>query len=135
MVKDTASGQGTQEPVVFIVDDDDSVRRALARLVRWAGHQAETFNSGTAFLASGRLQDPGCVLLDLCMPGMGGLEVSTRLADLGSAISVIYMSAYEEELARLQLQPGRAGAFLRKPFDDQDVMAAVQAALATAEDG
>jgi len=116
-------------PVVFIVDDDRSVRRALARTIRWAGYDVETFASGAEFLASGRLEARGCLVLDLCMPGMSGLELQARLAEMGCTMSVILMSGYEDELQRDQAQQAGAIAFLRKPFSDTELMAVVQAAL------
>ena len=108
----------TASATIAIVDDDASVRRALQRLLRALGLHAETFASGEAFLQS--LEGPGprpaCVILDVQMPGLTGLEVQARL---GGALPIVFVSAYDEPHAHDQALAAGAVAFLRKPFSEQ----------------
>src|SRR5687767_4326537 len=80
---------------VFVVDDDPSVRRGLTRLLRSGGYGIETFSNATEFLESGRQnQSPACVVLDVQMPGMTGMELQERLSAAGSGIAIVFMSAH-----------------------------------------
>ncbi|WP_321820704.1 MULTISPECIES: response regulator transcription factor [unclassified Burkholderia] len=108
--------------LVCIIDDDASVRKSLASLLKSAGHTALPFASGEEFLATGPLDDAACVLLDLKMKGMGGLDVQRLLVQRNAALPVILMSAHgDDESVRRALAQG-AVAFLRKPFPSDDLL-------------
>ncbi|MCR4468186.1 MULTISPECIES: response regulator transcription factor [unclassified Burkholderia] len=108
--------------LVCIIDDDASVRKSLASLLKSAGHTALPFESGEEFLATGPLDDAACVLLDLKMKGMGGLDVQRLLVQRNAALPVILMSAHgDDESVRRALAQG-AVAFLRKPFPSDDLL-------------
>ena len=117
------------KPVVYIVDDDASVRRALTRLLRSAGLEAAAFDSAEAFLQAGRQEQPGCLVLDVRLAGMTGLELLDQLTAAGIALPVIIITAHDD--AQVRTRAARAGvvAYLRKPFDDHALLAAIQRAL------
>jgi FixJ family two-component response regulator len=121
---------------IFVVDDDESVRVALKRLMRSAGLKVETFASAREFLNNCGTNRIGILVLDVRMPEMSGLELQKQLAASGAEIPVIFISAHEDSRAfELALAAG-AVAFLYKPFDDQDLLAAIYRALdKTANDG
>lgn len=120
----------TSEPkhfdgAVAIVDDDPSVRRALARLFRSVGVEAVAHESGMEFLESRALHDVDCLVLDVHMPGMTGLEVLQEVRVAASKLPVVLMSGrYEADFEEQALAAG-ASAFLRKPFPDKDLFAAI----------
>jgi FixJ family two-component response regulator len=116
-------------PKISIVDDDESVREALKSLLRSVGHSAEVFASAEEFLRSGNYQETQCLILDIRMPGMSGLELRRRLVTTGSRIPIIFISAHADEEARAPELGERAIAFLRKPFSDEALLSAVQSAL------
>ena len=110
------------KPRIAIVDDDESVCRAVKRLLRSFSMDAETFNSGQNFLDLVEAMPsfrPDCVILDVQMPGMNGLEVQHRLAMSGKTIPVIFITAHDELGVREKALADGAVAFLCKPFDDQ----------------
>ena len=118
--------------MIAIVDDDGSVRRALKRLVRSLGMNAETFASGQEFLDCIDAMPsfrPGCAILDVQMPGMNGLEIRERLAHGVSPIPVIFITAHDEVGVRERALASGAVAFLRKPFDDELLIKTLRAAL------
>ncbi len=117
------------KPVVFVIDDDESVCRSLRRLMKSVGHNVRTFTSAKDFLNQGCLNVPGCLILDVRMPGIGGLELQKRLVDSGSKMPVIFMSAHEDTSAREQGLRAGAIAFLQKPFEDQVLVEKVNSAL------
>ena len=119
-------------PLIAIVDDDESVRRALKRLVRSLGMNAETFASGQEFLDCMDAMPsfrPGCAILDVQMPGMNGLEIRERLAYGITPIPVIFITAHDEVGVRERALATGAVAFLRKPFDDELLIISLHAAL------
>ena len=120
------------KPLIAIVDDDESVRRALKRLARALGMDAETFTAGREFIdlleAMPSFQ-PDCVILDVQMPGMNGLEVQEQLAQSGSRVPVIFITAHDEVGARERALAAGAIAFLRKPFDDELFIKTLNVAL------
>jgi FixJ family two-component response regulator len=121
---------GKLKPFVVVVDDDESVSRAIKRLLRSIGIASETFASGDAFLdalASIPSYEPDCVILDVQMPGLNGLEVQQRLA--GRAIPVIFITAHDEIGVREHALAAGAVAYLRKPFNDELFVRTVRAAL------
>jgi FixJ family two-component response regulator len=115
---------------VCIVDDDASVRKSLANLLRSAGFESLAFATGEVFLASGLAREAGCVLLDLKMPGMSGLEVQRELAQRGWRLPVIGMSAHWDEGARQGALRNGARACLGKPFSEEVLLKVVEEALA-----
>ena len=117
------------ERLVSIVDDDPSVRSSTRRLLRSSGLRADAFASAEDFLQSGCVEQTGCLLLDLSMPGMGGLELQRRLAESGRLIPIVFLSARaSEEEERRALQAG-ASSFLRKPVSKGALLAAIRAVL------
>jgi two-component system response regulator FixJ len=117
---------------VCIVDDDASLRRSLRNLLMSVGFRVETFESAAAFLESVHRQNTGCMVLDLRMAGMSGLELLTYLAATGSRIPVIVLTAHGDEDTRQRALQAGAVAFLKKPFQSAALVDAVRAALATA---
>jgi FixJ family two-component response regulator len=119
----------SEEPLVAIVDDDASVRASTRRLIRSLGHRAEAFESAEQFLGSGLAAETACLILDVRMPGMGGLELQRRLADSDSRIPIVFITARasDEEEARA-LRAG-AVAFLRKPVDKESLLDVLGAVL------
>ena len=123
---------GDDRSVVCIVDDDASLRRSLRNLLMSVGFRVETFQSAELFLESVPRENPGCVVLDLRMPGMSGLDLLRQLVATGSRIPVIILTAHgDDETRRRSLQAG-AVAFLEKPFQSAALLAAVRTALSSA---
>jgi FixJ family two-component response regulator len=117
--------------VVCIVDDDASLRRSLRNLLMSLGFSVETFASGEAFLEAGDRERIGCLILDVRMDGISGVDVLRRLAMAGSAIPAIILTAHgDDETRRRSLEAG-AVAFLQKPVRSDAFLAAVRAALAS----
>ena len=124
-----------EKPVVFVVDDDESVRKALKRLMKSAEIKARTLSSAEDFLNQGCHNVPGCLILDVRMPGMNGLELQKKLVKSGSTMPIIFMSAHEDTPVREQAMKAGAIAFLKKPFEDQILIEKVNSALSKFEDG
>lgn len=116
-------------PVVFIVDDDESVRRALGRLMRSAGFDVRVFASAKEFLDQGCQNIPGCLILDVRMPQMDGLELQERLRTLGSHIPIVFISAHYDLGAREQAMKAGAVAYIQKPFNEEVLLNAVNTGL------
>jgi FixJ family two-component response regulator len=119
--------------MIAIVDDEQSVRKALTRLLRSAGLDAETFDSGMEFLKSIDAQRPDCVVLDLQMPHMHGLAVQQHLAKIHVSIPVIILTAHDTPEDRERAMNGGASAYLRKPVDDGVLLDAISAAITRAK--
>jgi RNA polymerase sigma factor (sigma-70 family) len=117
------------EPLVFVVDDDTSVRKALARLIRSVGISVETFASAEEFLAREPHEGAACVILDVRMPGLSGLQLQQYLAESGRSLAVIFMTGYGTIPMTVQAMKAGAVDFLEKPFEDQDLIDAVYKAL------
>ena len=115
--------------LVAIVDDDDLMRSALQGLLKAVGLPARTFASAEEFLESGQQHDTACLIADIRMPGMSGLELQAKLHAERLRIPTIFITAHGDE--RLRMQALRAGAveFLAKPFDDEVLLESVRAAL------
>ena len=118
-----------QQPVVFVVDDDESVRASLARLLRSAKLSVETFASANEFLENARPDVPSCLVLDVRLPGLGGLELQRHLAESNIGIPIIFITGHGD--IRMTVRAIKAGAveFLTKPFHDQDLLDAVRQAI------
>jgi FixJ family two-component response regulator len=114
--------------IVSIVDDDDSLRRSLRNLLGSVGFRVETFASAEAFLQSVHQERTGCLVLDLGMPGMSGLDLLGHLSGLGRRIPSVILTAHGDEARQRSLQAG-AVAFLTKPFDGDALVDAVRTAL------
>ncbi|HEX6051644.1 MAG TPA: response regulator transcription factor, partial [Gemmatimonadaceae bacterium] len=112
-----ADSQST--PIVFIVDDDVSVRESLELLVHSAGWQPETFASATAFLARPRVAVPSCLVLDVSLPDLNGLELQQRLADDRLDMPIIFITGYGDVPMTVRAMKAGAVEFLTKPFDDE----------------
>jgi FixJ family two-component response regulator len=115
--------------IVMIVDDDESVRRAARRLIRSYGFAVETFVSADDFLASGRLSETACLVLDVQMPGLNGLELQSRLVAEGHQVSIIFITAFDDENARAQALKAGALSYLVKPFEEADLLNSINLAL------
>ena len=119
----------SDRPVISVVDDDESLRRSLSNLLRSVGFGVETFASAEEFLRSAQRENTGCLVLDLRMTGMSGLDLLRHLAVRDSPIRVVILTAHgDEETRRRSLQAG-AVAFLDKPFHSDALLDAVRAAL------
>lgn len=117
-------------PLVDIVDDDPSVRRALRRLLRSWGMQVRTFASGAEFLAAlSRSQTVDCSVIDVRMPEMTGLEVQERMKRAGMNVPVIFITAHDDEEVEKQAMRAGAVGFLRKPFSDEKLVGMISDAM------
>ena len=117
------------QPMVFIVDDDASSRRGVTRLVRAAGFDAESFASASEFLASGKLEAPGCLVLDVRMPEMTGPELQVELDKIGCCLPIVFLSAHADvPTAALAMRTG-AVDFLTKPVDRDDLLRAIHQSI------
>ncbi|MBB3397979.1 MULTISPECIES: response regulator transcription factor [unclassified Rhizobium] len=117
------------EPVVFIVDDDLSMREALTDLFRSMKFDAEAFESATAFLETANFNRPGCILLDVRLPGVSGLDFQTQLERIGSKMPIVFMTGFGDIPMSVRAMKAGAVDFLTKPFKDQDILDAVAAAM------
>jgi FixJ family two-component response regulator len=115
---------------VVLIDDDEAVRRALRRLLRSAGLNVETFAAAEEFLATADGPAPACLVLDVRMPGMGGLGLQKHLAAAGRHIPIVFITAHEDEAARRAALQAGAVDFLHKPFDDRALLDSIARALA-----
>ena len=115
--------------VVSIVDDDASLRRSVRNLLLSVGFRVETFASAEEFLRSAQRDNTGCLVLDLRMTGMNGLDLLRHVAATGSRVPVVILTAHGEEEARQQALEAGAVAFLRKPFQGDALLDAVQTAM------
>jgi FixJ family two-component response regulator len=115
-------------PIVFVVDDDISVRESLEWLIRCAGWQPETFPSAAAFLARPRVRVPSCVVLDVALPDLNGLDVQQRLVDRPE-MPIIFITGYGDVPMTVQAMKAGAVEFLTKPFDDDVLVSAIGHAL------
>ena len=116
-------------PTVFIVDDDGGVRRAVQDLVESVGLRAEGFATGEEFLHKKRTSDPSCLVLDVRLPQMSGLDFQRMLADAGIQIPIIFITAHGDIPMSVRALKSGAVEFLTKPFRDQDLLDAIQQAL------
>src|SRR5437016_12481025 len=116
-------------PLISIVDDDESVRRSTERLLRSAGYQAQSFASGEALLNSDKLGEIECLILDVRMPGIDGLEIQRRLQEEDSSIPIIFITAHYDNLLRQRAMAAGAMDVFRKPFDADSFLTAVETAV------
>jgi FixJ family two-component response regulator len=120
---------GGRKNLISLVDDDESVRRSTTLLIESFGFHAAAFESAESFLKSGQMQETACLIVDLQMPGMNGLELQSHLATAGYKIPIIFITAYDNKESRKQALQAGAVAFLGKPFSDELLLRALRAAL------
>jgi two-component system, LuxR family, response regulator FixJ len=118
------------EPIVFVVDDDESVRSSLRFLLRSLGIESRSFASATEFLAAYDPAQPGCLVLDVRMPGMSGLELQQQLNLRGAVLPVIFVTGHGDIPMAVEAMQHGAHDFLQKPFRDQDLIDRIQRAVA-----
>ena len=121
-------------PVISIIDDDESVRDATNRLVRSLGFTAFTFASADEFLRSPRLHDTSCVIADVQMPGMSGVELQSYLIAKGKKIPMIFITAFPDERIKAKALKAGAVSFLSKPFQGSTLIQCIDDALKTQSD-
>jgi len=119
----------TESALIAIVEDDDSVRLSVKRLLRSFGYAVEAFASAAEFLAFPHLDQIGCLISDINMPAMTGIELFRRLVDTGHPISTILITAYPDAAARTRALKDGVLCYLNKPFDDAELLRCVQMAL------
>ena len=117
------------ENLISIVDDDESVRRTTTLLIESFGFRAAAFESAETFLRSGRLHDTSCLIVDVQMPGMNGLQLQSHLSAAGCGIPIIFITAYESNDSRQRALQAGAAAFLGKPFSDEQLLQIIRSAL------
>ena len=115
--------------MISIVDDDESVREATKALVRSLGYVADTFASAEEFLQSGRARDSSCLITDVQMPGMNGIELQSRLIEQGYRLPIIFITAYPEQKTRTRALDAGAIGFLSKPFSEESLIKHLAEAL------
>ena len=116
-------------PVVFVVDDDISMREALKNLLRSVGLKVETFETAKQFLSTERPDAPGCLVLDVRLPGASGLDLQRQLVDADIEIPIIFVTGHGDIQMSVRAMKAGAVEFLTKPFRDQDLLDAVQQAV------
>jgi FixJ family two-component response regulator len=116
-------------PIVFVVDDDVSVRESLEALIRWAGWQPETFASAQEFLSRPRVLAPSCLVLDVSLPGLNGLDLQKRVAADRPDMPIIFITGYGDVPMTVQAMKAGAVEFLTKPFGDNVLLSAIRNAI------
>src|SRR5215471_14009735 len=117
------------EAIVFVVDDDESVRESLGGLIRSAGLRVETFASAQQFLAGPRADAPSCLVLDVHLPGLSGIELQGRMAEADIEIPIIFITGRGDIPTTVRAMKAGAVEFLTKPFHDQDLLSAIGQAI------
>lgn len=125
----------TEIPVISIVDDDESVREAIKSLMKSVGYIAKVFPSAGDFLRSNYVNDTCCLILDVQMPGMTGLELQSRLVASKSRVPIVFISAHGDAEARARALEAGAVGFLQKPFSEDALLSAINSSLAINTDG
>jgi FixJ family two-component response regulator len=117
------------KPIVFIVDDDSSVRRSLERLIQSVGLAAKSFASAKEFLQSGHGEETGCLVLDVRMPEVSGLELQGKMSSAGILLPIIFISGHSTVPMSVRAMKAGALDFLQKPFDEQDLLETIYRAI------
>ena len=117
------------EPIVFVIDDDVSVRQALRNLLRSVGLNVQTFATAIEFLSAERPDAPGCLVLDIRLPGVSGLDLQRQLIEADVRIPIIFITGHGDIQISVRAMKAGAVEFLTKPFRDQDLLDAVQHAI------
>jgi FixJ family two-component response regulator len=123
----------TNEYKIAVVDDDQSVREAALSLFRSMGFNATAFASAEEFLASDSVESTSCLVLDVQMPGMGGLRLQSHLASIGRQIPIVFITGYHDDAARAKALQSGAVLFLTKPFTEDDLLGGLRSALKPGE--
>ncbi|HXJ86870.1 MAG TPA: response regulator transcription factor [Candidatus Binatia bacterium] len=116
-------------PTVFVVDDDPSVRRSMERLIRIAGYKVQTFESARDFLGCRRPDGPACLVLDVRMPGLSGLDLQQELSRFGKQIPIIFLTGHGDIPMSVRAMKAGAAEFLTKPVKQRILLEAIQAAV------
>jgi FixJ family two-component response regulator len=117
------------DAIVWVVDDDASVREALRSLIRSAGLRVETLASADEFLARPRVEAPSCLVLDVRMPCLSGLDLQKRMAEINLQIPIVFITGHGDVRTSVRAMKAGAVEFLTKPFDDRDLLEAIQQAI------
>ncbi len=125
----SAAAKSQQKPIVFVVDDDVSVRESLDLLIKFAGWQSETFASAVDFLARPRTTTPSCLVLDVSLPDLDGLELQKLIASERTDMPIIFITGHGDVPMTVKAMKGGAVEFLTKPFDDEVLLSAIRHAL------
>jgi FixJ family two-component response regulator len=120
---------GMAKNLISVVDDDESIRRTTTRLIESFGFRAAAFESAEGLLKSDELQDTSCLIVDVQMPGMNGLQLQSHLAAAGRGIPVIFITAYDDKESRRRAMQAGAVAFLGKPFSDEQLLQTIRSTL------
>jgi FixJ family two-component response regulator len=124
-----ANAKEPDGPIVFVVDDDISVRESLEGLITWAGWRVKTFDTAQAFLADQRVMDPSCLVLDVSLPGISGLELQDLLSEDSVDMPIIFVTGHGDIPMSVKAMKAGAVEFLTKPIDDDALLAAIRHAL------
>ena len=116
-------------PLISIVDDDDSLRNSLNNLIRSVGFRAQGFSSAEAFLNSNQLHDTACLIVDVRMPGISGLDLQRRMVAANSRIPIVFITSHGDDNARTRALEAGAVDFLYKPFREEALLSAIDRAL------
>ena len=119
----------TQEPIVFVVDDDESVRNSLRRLLMSVGLAVEVFPTAQAFLDRARSDAPGCLVLDVQLPGLSGLDLQSELADTDTPLPIVFLTGHGDIPMSVKAMKAGAVEFLTKPFREGDLVDAIRSAI------
>jgi len=122
---------GATRHLIGLIDDDESVRKSTALLIESFGFRVATYESAESFLNSGYPGDVSCLIVDVRMPGMNGLDLQNHLAAAGSRVPIIFITAHEDKKIRRRAMEAGAVAFLSKPFSDEDLLQTIRSALDT----
>ena len=121
--------------LISVIDDDESVRRTTTRLIESFGFRAAAFESAENFLGSGHLNDTSCLIVDVQMPGMNGLQLQSQLAAADCRIPIIFITAYDDNESRRRAMQAGAVAFLGKPFSGEQLLQWIRSALGQEKGG
>jgi FixJ family two-component response regulator len=124
-----SGGAANGDAIVFVVDDDDSVRRSTERLVRPLGFGIQTFASAREFLDGARLDRPACLVLDVHMPGLSGLDLQSELAQRGVEIPIVFLTGHGDIPMTVRAMKAGAVEFLTKPVKSRELLAAIRGAV------
>jgi len=125
----SAAAKSQQKPIVFVVDDDISVRESLELLIKFAGWEPETFASAGEFLARPRTTMPSCLVLDISLPDLNGLKLQKLIASERTDMPIIFITGHGDVPMTVQAMKGGAVEFLTKPFDDELLLNAIRHAI------
>ena len=129
MSRTTTPAPPPLSPAVFVIDDDEDMRNALGNLLRSVGHDVRLFGSTAEFLQEAPSDAPGCLVLDVRLPGMSGLDFQNKLASTNAHIPIVFMTGHGDIPMSVRAMKGGAVDFLTKPFRDQDMLDAVTRAI------